>query len=163
MASLITPMTLPPGPVTVTRRVHFCAAHRLHNPDESAQWNEQTFGLCNNAHWHGHNYELEVSVSGEPDPRTGYLIDLKELKDILEEKILGPCDHRNLNEQVPFLRGINPTAENLVKAFWAVLAPALDNGRRSLQSVKLYETPRNIAEYRGPGARPAQASGTVSD
>lgn len=141
---------LPGGPVIVTRRVHFCAAHRLHNPEESGKWNEETFGLCNNPQWHGHNYELEVSVAGEPDPKTGYLIDLKELKDILEERILKPCDHRNLNEQVPFLEGINPTAENLVKAFWARLEPALATNTRRLHGIKLYETPRNIAEYRGP-------------
>ncbi len=144
------PVRLPPGPVIVTRRVHFCAAHRLHNPAESAEWNAATFGLCNNEQWHGHNYELEISVIGEPDPRTGYVIDLKELKDILEERILAPCDHLNLNLQVPFLRGINPTAENLAKAFWARLEPAINNGRRRLHAVRLFETPRNIAEYRGP-------------
>jgi len=92
-----------------------------------------------------------VSVIGDPDPRTGYLIDLKELKDILEERILTSCDHRNLNLQVPFLRGINPTSENLVKAFWARLEPAINNTRRRLHAVKLFETPRNIAEYRVPG------------
>lgn len=145
-----TGISLPRGPVCVTRRVHFCAAHRLHNPEKSSEWNENTFGACNNPQWHGHNYELEVSVVGEPDARTGYLIDLKELKDILEEKVLGLCDHRNLNEQVPFLQGINPTAENLAKAFWAVLEPAITSETRRLYSVKLYETPRNIAEYRGP-------------
>lgn len=144
-------VSLPSGPVYVTRKVHFNAAHRLHNPRESGQWNTETFGPCNNPQWHGHNYELEVTVSGEADPRTGYLIDLKELKDILEAKILQPCDHKNLNEQVPFLQGINPTAENLVKAFWAVLAPVIDDSRRRLHSVRLYETPRNMAEYRGPG------------
>ncbi|MGC9451049.1 MAG: 6-pyruvoyl trahydropterin synthase family protein [Oceanipulchritudo sp.] len=143
-------VALPAGPVYVTRRVHFCAAHRLHNPEESPGWNEKTFGLCNNEQWHGHNYELEVTVSGEPDSRTGYLIDLKELKDILEDTILEPCDHKNLNTQVPFLQGINPTAENLVKAFWAVLEPAISRGWRTLHAVKLWETPRNIAEYRGP-------------
>lgn len=87
---------------------------------------------------------------GEPDPQTGYLIDLKELKDIMEEKVLKPCDHRNLNEQVPFLEGINPTSENLVKAFWAQLDPEITNESRRLFCVKLFETPRNIAEYRGP-------------
>jgi 6-pyruvoyltetrahydropterin/6-carboxytetrahydropterin synthase len=145
------PQGLPEGPVLVTRRVHFCAAHRLHNPDEEAAWNQEAYGPCNNPQWHGHNYELEVTVSGEPDERTGYVIDLKELKDILEEKILRPCDHMNLNEQVPFLEGVNPTAENLVKAFWAEIEPALNNDQRRLQSVRLLETPRNIAEYRGPG------------
>lgn len=142
--------TLPSGPVVVTRCLHFCAAHRLHNSAESDEWNAQTFGLCNNAQWHGHNYELEVSVVGEPDERTGYLIDLKELKDLVTEKVLKPCDHRNLNEQVPFLAGINPTSENLVKAFWAVLDPVITNARRRLYRIRLYETPRNVAEYMGP-------------
>lgn len=145
------PKPLPGGPVLVTRRVHFCAAHRLHNPNEDADWNTEAFGPCNNPRWHGHNYELEVTVSGEPDNRTGYVIDLKELKDILEEQILQPCDHSNLNEQVPFLKDVNPTAENLVKAFWAELEPALNTEDRRLHSVRLLETPRNIAEYRGPG------------
>ncbi|MCC5834198.1 MAG: 6-carboxytetrahydropterin synthase [Opitutales bacterium] len=145
-----TAVELPSGPVLVTRRLHFCAAHRLHNPEESEEWNSRTFGLCNNEQWHGHNYELEVSVVGNPDPRTGYLIDLKELKDLVEEKILKVCDHRNLNQQVPFLDGIIPTAENLVKAFWAVLDPFVSNSQRRLYQIRLLETPRNIAEYRGP-------------
>lgn len=153
-ATIKTALRLPDGPVLVTRRLHFCAAHRLHNPEETEAWNELTFGLCNNEQWHGHNYEIEVSVLGEPDPRTGYLIDLKELKDLVEDEILKPCDHRNLNEQVPFLAGINPTAENLVKAFWAVLEPVLNHGQRRLYQVRLYETPRNIAEYRGPNGYP---------
>lgn len=141
---------LPGGPVVVTRRAHFSAAHRLHNPEASPEWNRETFGDCNNPLWHGHNYELEVSVIGEPDPETGYLIDLKELKDRIEERILKPCDHRNLNEEVPFLKRVNPTAENLVRAFWAQLTPDIDNGHRRLFAIRLYETPRNIAEYRGP-------------
>ena len=141
---------LPAGPVVVTRRVHFCAAHRLHNPGESAEWNEATYGACNNPEWHGHNYEMEVSVVGLPDPRSGYLIDLKELKDIVDERILLHCDHRNLNREVPFLDGIVPTAENLVKAFWAHLEPAIATEGRRLYAVKLWETPRNVAEYRGP-------------
>jgi 6-pyruvoyltetrahydropterin/6-carboxytetrahydropterin synthase len=142
-------VVLPAGPVFVTRRAHFCAAHRLDNPNKDQSWNEATYGPCNNAQWHGHNYEIEVTVSGEPDPQSGYLIDLKELKTIMEEQVLNPCDHRNLNEQVPFLQGIIPTAENLVKAFWAVLEPAINHGSRRLYSVKLFETPRNIAEFRG--------------
>lgn len=146
-----TAISLPEGPVLVTRRLHFCAAHRLHNPKESDEWNADTFGLCNNEQWHGHNYELEVSVLGDPDPRTGYLIDLKELKDLVNERILKVCDHKNLNEQVPFLTGINPTTENLVKAFWSVLDPAIGNERRRLYRIRLEETPRNSAEYMGPG------------
>ncbi len=136
------------GTVFVTRQVHFNAAHRLHNPTKSARWNEETYGLCNNPRWHGHNYVLEVTVAGEPDPDSGYVIDLGVLKSVLEERIVKACDHRNLNEEVPFLRGLIPSTENLVIAFWNELEPLLQPAR--LHSVKLYETPRNFAEYRGP-------------
>ena len=136
------------GTVFVTRQVHFNAAHRLHNPTKSARWNAEKFGLCNNPRWHGHNYVLEVAVAGEPDPESGYVIDLGVLKHVLEERIVKVCDHRNLNEEVPFLRGIIPSTENLVIAFWNELEPLLRPAR--LHSVKLYETPRNFAEYRGP-------------
>lgn len=136
------------GTVFVTRQVHFNAAHRLHNPAKSARWNAEKFGLCNNPRWHGHNYVLEVTVAGEPDPETGYVIDLGGLKNVLEERIVKACDHRNLNEEVPFLHGVIPSAENLVIAFWNELEPLLRPAR--LRSVKLYETPRNFAEYRGP-------------
>lgn len=136
------------GTVFVTRQVHFNAAHRLHNPTKSARWNQETFGACNNPLWHGHNYVLEVTVAGEPDPESGYVIDLGRLKTVLEERIVKACDHRNLNEEVPFLRDVIPSAENLVIAFWNELKPHLRPAR--LHAVKLYETPRNFAEYRGP-------------
>ena len=145
------PVSLPPprGVVYVTRQVHFNAAHRLHNPAKGAAWNTKTFGPCNNPHWHGHNYVLEVTVKGVPDPATGYVIDLGVLKQVLDEAVLTPCDHRNLNEEVPFLRGINPTTENLVIVFWERIAARLPAGE--LACVRLFETPRNFAEYRGPG------------
>jgi 6-pyruvoyltetrahydropterin/6-carboxytetrahydropterin synthase len=136
------------GTIVVTRRVHFNAAHRLHNPDFSEAWNQETYGLCNNPNWHGHNYELEVSVIGEPDPRTGYVCDLSSLKALLNEVIVARCDHRNLNLEVPFLEGVIPTTENLVIAFWNEIAPKLKSGR--LQRVRLYESERNFAEYYGP-------------
>ncbi|HEX2100473.1 MAG TPA: 6-carboxytetrahydropterin synthase [Candidatus Synoicihabitans sp.] len=136
------------GPVYVTRQVHFNAAHRLHNPTKSAAWNRERFGPCNNPRWHGHNYVLEVTVRGAPDPQTGYLIDLTELKRVLEEAVVTPCDHRNLNEEVPWLRGIIPSTENLVIAFWERIAPRLPRGR--LYRVRLFETPRNYADYYGP-------------
>lgn len=139
---------LPAGEVIVTRRVHFNAAHRLHNPAMSDAWNRATFGPCNNPRWHGHNYTLEVSVRGRPDPRTGYVVDLGQLKAVLEERIVRRCDHRNLNEEVDFLRGIIPSTENLVLAFWRELEPHLPAGR--LFCVRLYETERNYAEYFGP-------------
>jgi len=138
------------GTVFITRQVHFNAAHRLNNPTKSASWNEETYGLCNNPRWHGHNYVLEVTVAGEPDPETGYVMNLSTLKGLLDDHILHLCDHRNLNEEVPFLRDVIPTTENLVIAFWQEIEPRLQNGR--LHSIKLFETPRNFVEYRGPSA-----------
>ncbi len=134
--------------VVVTRRVHFNAAHRLNNPARSAAWNRRKFGPCNNPRWHGHNYVLEVSVRGRPDPDTGFVIDLGTLKRLLLERIADQCDHRNLNEEVPFLRGIIPSTENLVIAFWNEIEPHLPSGK--LHCVRLYETERNFAEYHGP-------------
>ncbi len=138
------------GTVYLTRQVHFNAAHRLHNPAKSNAWNRRRFGLCNNEAGHGHNYVLEVTVQGEPDPETGYVIDLSELKRIINQAVADRCDHRCLNTQVPFLKGIIPTTENLVIAFWNEIAPFLRGGK--LHGVRLYETPRNFAEYRGPSA-----------
>ena len=136
------------GEVVVTRRVHFNAAHRLHNPARGAAWNRRVFGPCNNPRWHGHNYVLEASVHGRPDPETGFVIDLAELKRVLNERIAAVCDHRNLNEEVPFLRGIIPSTENLVIAFWNKIEPHLPSGK--LHRVRLYETERNFADYYGP-------------
>ncbi len=136
------------GTVYITRQVHFNAAHRLHNPTRSRAWNERHYGVCANPHWHGHNYVLEVTIRGEPDPETGYLIDLAELKRVLCRVIVDRCDHRNLNEEVPFLRRIIPSTENLAIAFWQQIEPALPAGR--LHRVRLYETPRNFADYLGP-------------
>lgn len=136
------------GAVLVTRAAHFNSAHRLHNPEHSSEWNEQTYGKCNNPRWHGHNYRLEVSVLGIPDRDTGYVMDLGVLGEVIERVVIEPCDHRNLNEEVPFLQGIIPTTENLVIAFWEELQPHIRGGR--LYSVRLYETERNFAEYRGP-------------
>lgn len=136
--------------IYVTRKTHFNAAHRLHNPNKSDEWNEQTFGKCNNQHWHGHNYVLEVTVAGQPDPETGYVIDLGKLKSIIKEKILDPCDHKNLNLEVPFLKDIIPTSENLVKVFFDELRAEIEEAaseNSKLYSVKLFETERNIAEY----------------
>ena len=140
------------GLVYVTRQVHFNAAHRLHNPAKSAAWNRATFGPCNNPRWHGHNYVLEVTVAGVPEPDTGYVIDLARLKQVIEREIVDACDHRNLNEEVPWLRGVIPSAENLVIAFWQRLEPRLPQGR--LYRIRLYETPRNYADYFGPGTVP---------
>jgi len=133
--------------VYVTRKVHFNAAHRLHNPDKSAAWNESTFGKCNNPNWHGHNYELEVTVAGEPDPETGYVVDLGDLKAVLHERVVDRVDHKNLNQEVDFMDGLNPTTENFAVAIWNQLEAHLPSGR--LHCVRLYETPRNFVEYRG--------------
>ena len=133
--------------VYVTRKVHFNAAHRLHNPAKSDAWNRETFGKCNNPNWHGHNYVLEVTVVGEPDPDTGYVIDLGVLKGLVEEKIVDKVDHKNLNLEVDFLEGVLPSTENFIVAIWNELNEALPSGR--LHAVRLYETERNVAEYRG--------------
>lgn len=135
--------------VYVTRKAHFNAAHRLHNPVKSDEWNREQFGLCNNPNWHGHNYELEITVRGEPDADTGYVIDLGVLKEIAEEKVVSKCDHRNLNVEVDFLEGIMPSTENLVVAFWEQLAPAVAEVGGTLHKLRLQETPRNAAEYYG--------------
>jgi 6-pyruvoyltetrahydropterin/6-carboxytetrahydropterin synthase len=137
--------------IYVTRKSHFNAAHRLHNPAKSDKWNADTFGKCNYPNWHGHNYVLEVTVAGEADPDSGYLIDLGTLQKIVDEYIIEPCDHRNLNLDVPFLKGIIPSSENLVKAFYNELQAPIEKACAAggkLFSVKLYETERNIAEYR---------------
>lgn len=133
--------------VTVTRRLRFNAAHRLHNPALSAEENRALFGRDNNPHGHGHNYELEVSVTGAMDDRTGYVIDLGELRRIVEDEVISQLDHRHMNMDVPFLRGINPTCENLVVACWRLLAPRIAPGR--LTRLRLHETEHNYVEYDG--------------
>lgn len=131
----------------VTRRVHFCAGHRLHNPALSEEENRQIYGLCNNPNGHGHNYDLEVTVEGEVDPETGYVMDLKRLKALLGEAVLGDLDHANLNVDVAWLEGVVPTTENLAVAIWRRLYERL--GPMRLISVRLWETERNMVEYRG--------------
>jgi len=133
---------------TVTVKLYFEAAHRLHNPAQSEDWNRRVFGKCNNPHGHGHNYVLEVSVEGEVDPATGYLIDMKVLKDIIRRTVVDEVDHRHLSIEVPWLAGINTTAENLARAFFERIAPALPAGVR-LAVVTIHETERNSASYRG--------------
>lgn len=133
--------------VTVTRRLSFNAAHRVHNPELSDEENTRTFGKCNNPNWHGHNYRLDVSVIGPIDRRTGYVIDLGALKRIVEEQVIQRIDHRNINLEVEFMRGINPTAENIVVACWQVLQPAVAPGR--LARLTLWETDNNYVEYDG--------------
>lgn len=131
----------------VTRKVHFSAGHRLHSPDLTDEQNREIYGLCNNPSGHGHNYDLEVTVEGEIDPLTGYVMDLRRLKRLLEDMVLGDVDHANLNVDVEWLRGSIPTTENLAVEIWNRLEEGLEGV--SLVSVKLWETERNVVEYRG--------------
>lgn len=133
--------------VYVTRKMHFNAAHRLHNPEKSDEWNASTFGKCNSPHWHGHNYVLEVTVAGEPSPETGYVIDLGDLKNVVEERVVSKLDHSNLNLDVDFLEGVLPSTENLAIAIWKQIEGQLPSG--VLHSVIVRETDNNAAEYRG--------------
>jgi 6-pyruvoyltetrahydropterin/6-carboxytetrahydropterin synthase len=134
--------------VSVTRRVHFSAAHRLYRPDWSDERNQEVFGACSNPHWHGHNYELDVTVEGEVDPETGYVMDLKELKVAVEDRVVSDLDHRNLNREVEWLEGLNPTTENLVVSIWGRISGHLPE-RVRLVRLTLWETPRNYVEYEG--------------
>jgi 6-pyruvoyltetrahydropterin/6-carboxytetrahydropterin synthase len=131
----------------VTRRVHFSAGHRLHNPSFDEERNRETYGLCNRPNGHGHNYDLEVTVEGEIDPETGFVMDLKRLKALLGRSVLADLDHANLNLDVPWLDGIIPTTENLAVAIWGQLDG--DLGPVRLVSIRLWETDRNMVEYRG--------------
>lgn len=133
--------------VAVTRRLHFSAAHRVHNPAMSDEENRRTFGKCNNPNWHGHNYILDVSVKGGLDERTGYVIDLSRIKEIVTEQVIDKVDHRNLNIEVDFLRDTIPTTENFVVAIWRVLEPALKPAK--LHKLVLWETVNNFVEYDG--------------
>jgi 6-pyruvoyltetrahydropterin/6-carboxytetrahydropterin synthase len=133
--------------VTATRRLRFNAAHRIHNPALSDEENARLFGKCNNPNWHGHNYTLEVSVAGPVDERTGYVMDLSVLKQIVQREVIDRVDHRNMNVDVEFMRGINPTAENIVVACWRVLAPRVSPGK--LTRLRLWETENNYVEYEG--------------
>ncbi|MBL1213055.1 MAG: 6-carboxytetrahydropterin synthase [Ignavibacteriae bacterium] len=131
----------------VTRREVFSAAHRLHSNDYSDAENAEIFGKCNNPNGHGHNYVLEVVVKGEIIKETGYVIDLKILKNIIREHVIKKVDHKHLNHDVDFLHGINPTAENIALGIWEQLVNKIPNGE--LHSVKLYETENNYVEYKG--------------
>jgi 6-pyruvoyltetrahydropterin/6-carboxytetrahydropterin synthase len=131
----------------VTARLTFSAAHRLHNPKYDAGWNRTMYDKCDNPGGHGHNYAIEVSVRGKIDPETGMVIDLKKLKDIMRAAVVDRVDHKNLNTDVDFLRGVIPTAENLARCFWQELAPAISEGE--LYQVVLHETERNSVSYRG--------------
>lgn len=131
--------------VAVFRKEHFNAAHRLNNPDWDQEKNERIFGKCNLPHFHGHNYELIIRVTGDIDQETGYVMDMKLLSDIVRTHVLDLFDHRNLNLDVPEFRNINPTAENIAIVIYNKLRPHIDKSNEL--KITLYETPRNFVEY----------------
>ena len=133
--------------ITVCRTEHFNAAHRLHNPAWDDARNQRVFGKCNNPNFHGHNYNLTVRLTGEIDPETGYVYDLKRLSDLIKHEVLDRYDHRNLNLDTEDFRNLNPTAENIAVVIWQRLRPHLDAALAL--SVTLYETDRNFVEYHG--------------
>ena len=133
--------------VYITRRETFAAAHRLFKPELSDEENYQLFGKCSNPNWHGHNYTLEVVVAGEVDEDTGFVMDLKELKKIVKNYIIEEVDHKNLNIETKFMKGMIPTSENIVLAIWDELKDKIPQGK--LYSVKLYETENNYFEFKG--------------
>jgi 6-pyruvoyltetrahydropterin/6-carboxytetrahydropterin synthase len=133
--------------VTVSRSAHFNAAHRLYRKDWTEEQNNAVFGKCNNPNFHGHNYELIVGVTGEIDPNTGYVIDLKILKDIIEDEVETPFDHKNLNLDVPEFESLIPTAENIAVVIWNRIRTRIDAAHNI--EVTLYETPRNFVTYKG--------------
>ena len=138
--------------IRITRKIEFSAAHFYHNPNLSAEENRRVFGKCNNPHGHGHNYVLEVTIAGEPDPTTGMVLDLKELKVILQTEVMERMDHRHLNYEVPELAGQIPTCENIAAVIWKLLEPKIKSGK--LDRVRLYESPELFVDVSaGNGAR----------
>lgn len=141
-------MTEKPKLLYITRREHFNAAHKLYNPAWTEEKNCEVFGKCANRNWHGHNFELFVTIKGYPNPDTGFVMDLKKLKQVIQEHVIDPLDHMNINEDVPFMKGKMASIENIVVAIWEQLTPHLDAGCR-LHSLKLIETENNFVEYYG--------------
>lgn len=131
--------------VAVFRKEHFNAAHRLHNPNWDDATNSEVFGKCNLPHYHGHNYELIVKITGVPDPQTGYVMDMKILSDLVKDKVVNKFDHRNLNLDTEEFKNLNPTAENIAIVIYDLLRPSVDS--KFDLKVTLYETPRNFVEY----------------
>ncbi|KPQ19333.1 6-carboxytetrahydropterin synthase [Algoriphagus sp. NF] len=133
--------------VTVIRKEHFNAAHRLHNPNWSDEKNADIFGKCNNPNFHGHNYDLHVSLRGDIDPDTGYVYDMKVLSDLIKEHVLNKFDHKNLNLDTDEFKNLNPTAENIAVVIWNILREKID--RKFELSIRLYETERNYVDFDG--------------
>lgn len=136
--------------IYLTRKEHFNAAHKLWNPNWSEAQNEAVFGKCSNKNWHGHNFDLYVTLKGTPDPDTGFLIDLKLLSRIIKEEVIDILDHSNINLDVPFMAGKMASTENLAMGIWNQLDHHLKGDNYRLYSIKLYETERNFVEYFGP-------------
>src|ERR1700735_3598444 len=153
-----------PAMIRITRKVEFSAAHFYHNPKFSAAENKRVFGKCSNTHGHGHNYTLEVTIAGEPDSATGMVLDLKELKDILQREVMDRMDHRHLNHEVPELAGKIPTCENIAAVIWDLLEPQIKKGK--LDRVRLYESDDLFAdctaERNGDSSSPESESGAES-
>lgn len=137
--------------VYVSRKEHFNAAHKLYNPNWTEEKNKEVFGPCANANWHGHNFELIVTVKGLPDPETGFVVDLKQLSNLIKDLVIEELDHKNLNIDVPFMKGKMASCEILVMEIWNILEPAVKTitNTGQLHALKLYETPRNFVEYFG--------------
>ena len=138
--------------VYVSKEIHFCAAHRLYNPGWSNEQNEKVFGKCANENWHGHNFDMTVTVKGEPDPETGFVINFTILKKIIKKEVIEKVDHKNLDMDVDFLKGKMTSCENLVTSFWDILKPKIEEvsaGRATLYCIKLDETHTSYAEYYG--------------
>jgi 6-pyruvoyltetrahydropterin/6-carboxytetrahydropterin synthase len=137
--------------IYVSRQEHFNAAHKLYNPTWSKEKNLEVFGPCANENWHGHNFELIVTVKGKPDPETGFVVDLKKLSNLIRAEVIEQLDHKNLNVDVPFMKDKMASTEILAKEIWNILEPKIQPITRfgKLHSVKLYETPRNYVEYFG--------------
>ncbi len=131
--------------IAVSRKEHFNAAHRLRNPAWTEEKNDAVFGKCNNPNFHGHNYEIIITLIGEPDPMTGYVYDLKLLSDIINANVLQHFDHKNLNLDTPYFKTLNPTAENIAMVIWRILRQQID--AKFELKIKLYETERNFVEY----------------
>lgn len=137
--------------IYVSRKEHFNAAHKLYNPNWSPEKNIEMFGPCANENWHGHNFELIVTVKGIPDPETGFVVDLKRLSQIIKSEVIDKVDHKNLNLDVPFMKGKMGSCENLIFEFWKILQPEVTklSPNASLHQLRLYETPRNYVDYFG--------------
>jgi 6-pyruvoyltetrahydropterin/6-carboxytetrahydropterin synthase len=131
--------------ISVIRKEHFNAAHRLFNPEWSDEKNQEIFGKCNNPNYHGHNYDLLVKLTGYPDPKTGYVFDLKILSDLIKENVLDKFDHKNLNLDVEYFKNLNPTAENIVVVIYDILRQKIDT--KFDLKITLFETERNYVEY----------------